>query len=86
MNAPALNPSRDDLCDAADLALTLLAQEVPEGHQMTVIAAIRPALRELRHGGTDLQQTFALIDSLPVAAELLQPLRRAVIAMTVVEP
>lgn len=85
MNTFPCDTSREDLCDAADLALTHLAQEIPEGHQLFVVSTIRPALSELRNGSTDYAKVFALIDALPAAVtgDMLRPLRCAVIAMTV---
>lgn len=77
--------SRDDLADAADLALTHLAQHVPADHQLTVVALMRPAIRSLRHGGNDWAGALARLDSLPtiIDAEALQPVRRALIAFSV---
>ncbi|MBT2145288.1 MULTISPECIES: hypothetical protein [unclassified Rhodanobacter] len=84
MIALALNSSRDDLADAADLALTHLAQQVPPDYQLTVVALMRPVIRSLRRGGTDWADALARLDSLPaINAEALQPLRRALIAFSV---
>jgi hypothetical protein len=85
MNAPALNPSRDDLADVADLALTHLAQQVPAEYQLTAEALLRPAIRSLRHGSSDWAGALARLDSLGkiAAAEASQPLRRALIAFSV---
>jgi hypothetical protein len=77
--------ARDDLADAADLALTHLAQQVPPDYQLTVAALMRPAIRSLRHGGNDWAGALARLDSLPtiIDAEALQPLRRTIIAFSV---
>lgn len=78
-------PSRDDLADAADLALTHLAQQVPPDYQLTVTALLRPAIRSLRHGSNDWAGALARLDSLPatIDAEALRTLRRALIAFSV---
>jgi hypothetical protein len=75
----------DDLADAADLALTHLAQQVPGNYQLTAEALLRPAIRSLRHGSNDWPGALARLDSLEkiATAEALQPLRRALIAFSV---
>lgn len=78
MNAP----SRDDLADAADLALTHLAQQMPDGHRLELVSTLRPAIRALRHGGDDWSNALHWVDTF-APGESGIPLRRALVAFSV---
>lgn len=75
-------PTRDDLADAADLALTHLAQKVAADRQLALISTLRPAIRELRHGGDDWSSALHWVDTF-APGESGTPLRRALVAFSV---
>ena len=82
MNVADLNPTRDDLADAADLALTHLAQQVPDGYRLELVSTLRPAIRALRHGSNDCSLALHWADTFAPGERGLE-LRRALIAFSV---